>query len=606
MVVPVGGGTRRPVLQLLLVAVFAAVLSAGLMELGTFQRIEDPTVDSRFAIRGEHPVPDDIVLIDLDNTSLSRAGGFPVPRGLHADVIDNLNKAGVRAIGYDFQFTEPGPDPKQDLALADSVGRSKAPVILATTEVDAGTGEHPVLGGPKVLDRLGAVAAYSANFPLDAGAVYRRFTFGGYGLHGFTVALREAETGTQVSPAAFPRGGAWIDYAGPAGSFPAVPFWQVADGRFDPAAVRGKTAIVGASAQSLNDLHATSVGRRGSQQMPGDEIHANALATLRAGLPLSGAPPLLDVLLVLAMAFVVPVGSIRLRSPWLALVGVPLAAVTLFLLGVQLAFGAGLIVSVVYPLLALLVAFVGTLAIYYVSSAVERQRTRGLFSRFVPETVVDQVLAEAGSDLRLGGTRQHCTLLFADLRSFTTASELLEPEAVIEIVNRYLSIMTDAILAHGGTLITYMGDGIMALFGAPIPQADHADKSVAAAREMVGPRLDEFNEWMRGKGFGEGFRMGVGINSGPVMVGNVGSERRMDYTAIGDTVNTASRIEGMTKGTPHMIFVSDSTRSMLQHPLTDLFYVDEMQVRGRKRPVQLWSVPDGSDESARGSAEPGT
>ena len=185
-------------------------------------------------------------------------------------------------------------------------------------------------------------------------------------------------------------------------------------------------------------------------------------------------------------------------------------------------------------------------------------------------------------------------LLFSDLRSFTTASELLEPEVVIEIVNRYLSIMTEAIMDHGGTLITYMGDGIMALFGAPIEQADHADRAVAAAREMVTTRLDEFNAWMQERGYGEGFRMGVGMNSGPVMVGNVGSERRMDYTAIGDTVNTASRIEGMTKGTPHMIFVSDSTRSMLQRPLEDLFYVDEMQVRGRKRPVQLWSVPEGS------------
>ena len=328
--------------------------------------------------------------------------------------------------------------------------------------------------------------------------------------------------------------------------------------------------------------------------MPGGEIHANALATLREGLPLRSAPAILDILLVLAMAFVVPMGSIRLKSPVLALAFVPLGAAAIFLAAAQLAFGAGLIVTVLYPMLAWLLALIGTLGLYYMVTAIERQRTRGLFSRFVPETVVDQVLAEAGGDLRLGGTRKQCTLLFSDLRSFTTASELLEPEVVIEIVNRYLSIMTEAIMDHGGTLITYMGDGIMALFGAPIEQADHADRAVAAAREMVTTRLDEFNAWMQERGYGEGFRMGVGMNSGPVMVGNVGSERRMDYTAIGDTVNTASRIEGMTKGTPHMIFVSDSTRSMLQRPLEDLFYVDEMQVRGRKRPVQLWSVPEGS------------
>ena len=277
--------------------------------------------------------------------------------------------------------------------------------------------------------------------------------------------------------------------------------------------------IVAASAQTLNDIHATSFGREGSEQMPGGEIHANALATLREGLPLRSAPAILDILLVLAMAFVVPMGSIRLKSPVVALAFVPLGAAAIFLAAAQLAFGAGLIVTVLYPMLAWLLALIGTLGLYYMVTAIERQRTRGLFSRFVPETVVDQVLAEAGGDLRLGGTRKQCTLLFSDLRSFTTASELLEPEVVIEIVNRYLSIMTEAIMDHGGTLITYMGDGIMALFGAPIEQADHADRAVAAAREMVATRLDEFNAWMQERGYGEGFRMGVGMNSGPVMVG---------------------------------------------------------------------------------------
>ena len=134
---------------------------------------------------------------------------------------------------------------------------------------------------------------------------------------------------------------------------------------------------------------------------------------------------------------------------------------------------------------------------------------------------------------------------------------------MIEVLNRYLTEMTDAIMDHGGTLVAYMGDGIMAVFGAPIEQADHADRALAAAREMIGPRARRFNAWMRETGRGDGFRMGIGLNSGAVMAGNVGSERRMEYTAIGDTTNTASRLEGMTKGTPHMVFISDSTREML-------------------------------------------
>ena len=160
------------------------------------------------------------------------------------------------------------------------------------------------------------------------------------------------------------------------------------------------------------------------------------------------------------------------------------------------------------------------------------------------------------------------------------------------MLNKYLSEMSDAILDHGGTLVAYMGDGIMAVFGAPIEQDDHADRALAAAREMLDVRLPRFNAWLREKGLAEGFRMGIGLNSGRVMSGNVGSERRVEYTAIGDTTNTAARLEGMTKGTPHQLFVADSTRSRLKEPPPDLVFVDEFEVRGRQARVKLWSLPD--------------
>jgi adenylate cyclase len=150
--------------------------------------------------------------------------------------------------------------------------------------------------------------------------------------------------------------------------------------------------------------------------------------------------------------------------------------------------------------------------------------------------------------------------------------------------------MTDVIHDHGGTLVSYMGDGIMAVFGAPIEQADHADRALAAAREMAGPALERFNEWAREQGVEDGFRIGIGLNSGPVMAGNVGSERRMEYTTIGDTTNTASRLEGMTKGTAHMIYLADSTRDMLTDGSDGLIRVDEMPVRGRAGRITVWSV----------------
>ena len=196
--------------------------------------------------------------------------------------------------------------------------------------------------------------------------------------------------------------------------------------------------------------------------------------------------------------------------------------------------------------------------------------------------------------------------MFSDLRGFTSFAESLPVTRVIEVLNRYLGEMSEAILDHGGTLVAYMGDGIMAVFGAPIEQADHADRGLAAAREMLGPRLATFNQYLSDEGLhDEGFRMGVGLNSGPVMSGNVGSERRLEYTAIGDTTNTAARLEGMTKGTPHMLFVAESTRDMLQTPVEELFFVDEFEVRGREAKIRLWSLPEASDEAPAATASAG-
>ena len=153
--------------------------------------------------------------------------------------------------------------------------------------------------------------------------------------------------------------------------------------------------------------------------------------------------------------------------------------------------------------------------------------------------------------------------MFTDLRGFTTFSEGLEAEEVIGLLNGYLGEISDAVLAHGGTLVSYLGDGLMAVFGAPLPQDDHADRAVAAAREMLEERLPRYNETLLARGFERGFKMGIGLNTGEFMSGNVGSQRRLEYTAIGDTINTASRIEGMTKGTPYALYFADSTKEAL-------------------------------------------
>jgi adenylate cyclase len=227
----------------------------------------------------------------------------------------------------------------------------------------------------------------------------------------------------------------------------------------------------------------------------------------------------------------------------------------------------------------------------------ERERLRGVFARFVPEHVVDEVLARTDDDLRLGGSRDIGTVMFTDLRGFTSYSEATAPQRVIELLNEYFSEMIDAIFEQGGTLVGYRGDGILAVFGAPIPSEHHADSALAAAREMLEVRLPRFNVWLRERGLGDGFVMGIGLNSGHFMSGNVGSPRQLEYTVHGDTVNTASRLEGMTKTTERSILVAESTRDALLDPPDDLSFVGELEVRGRESKIRTWTLEGRTTEA---------
>ena len=223
----------------------------------------------------------------------------------------------------------------------------------------------------------------------------------------------------------------------------------------------------------------------------------------------------------------------------------------------------------------------------------EQERVQAVFARFLPESVAAALLDRTNGDATIPGESLTGTVMFGDLRGFTTFAETRPADQVIEVLNRYLGLMTDAVLDHGGTLVDYMGDGVMAAFGAPVPTDDHADMAVAAARSMVTEKLTEFNGWLETSEIGEGFRMGIGLNSGPVMSGSVGSERRQEYAVIGDTVNTASRIESLTKETPHAVLLAEGTYISLRST-EGLVFVDEFEIRGRRSRIKVWGLQDGA------------
>jgi adenylate cyclase len=600
------------------VALLAAGLGVLVHATGIFHRTELQTIDARYQVRGSQPdLVKQFVVVGVDSQTLSyfassRAvhdhydANFPFPRRDDARVIDNLRKAGASHIAMDMQFTQP-TDNTDDDDLIEALGRARH-VVLATTSVGA-HGSTDVLGGAANLRKYGgdAVAA-DAIFVQDTDGVYRRMQYSFQDLVSFPVAIAEAALGRAVSPKLF--GGSTtpvpIDYAGPPGTVPFISYWRLYSGKFNPALVRGKTVIVGETASIGGDVHQTPTsGSQGGQLMAGSEIVANAAATVVHGIPLRDGAGWVNVLLIIVLGCFAPL--LGLRGWSVRALGGALLIGALYAVAAQLSFDSGRIIAVIDPEFALVVGAIGTLAVVYLSEAFERQYARSTFARFVPPDIVDQVLASTDDDLRLAGVERVCTVMFSDLRGFTQFSETQPVERVIAVVNHYLNEMTEAILDAGGTLIAYMGDGIMAVFGAPLEQEDHADRALRAAREMIGPRLQTFNAWLSEQGYPAGLRMGVGLNTGPVMCGNVGSEQRVEYTAIGDTTNTASRLEGMTKNQRHMLFVAEATRDALRAEPDDLEFVDEFEVRGRQAKMRIFSIPDPSGspglDSTLGPAE---
>ncbi len=579
---------RRRARQLLLALVAVACTGVAVIAYSTqlLAQLEGLTINARFSVRGNERPPSNIVVVGVDAKTFDQLEiEWPFPRSLQARLINRINAGHPAVIAFDVQFSEPSAY-NDEVPFVNAISNTNGRIVFSTTETDP-NGDSSFLGhdSDTLIHEGLNMRIGNGNQVNDPGGTIRRMVHKIGGLDTFAVATTEVATHRKVPSSSFEGGTVYIDYLGPRGTFHSLSYVTALRGTLPKNYFRGKIVVIGAVAPTLGDIHATST----DTLMPGPEVQATEIETILRGLPLRGAPGWLNILLIVLLGVAVPLLSLR--------IGPIAATVIAFAIGgaytviVQLAFNGGLVLSYVYPILALVLSGTGSLAVQLVTEAIERIRTRDLFSRFVPENVVDEVLASADG-LRLGGVQRDGTVLFSDLRGFTSVAESLTPPQVIDVLNHYLSEMSDAILDHGGTLVAYMGDGIMAVFGAPLPQADHADRALRAAREMLQVRLPRFNQWLRENEISNGFRMGIGLNSGHVMSGHVGSERRVEYTAVGDTTNSASRIEGMTKGTPYQLLVSDSTREAMSAPPDDLVFFAEVEIRGRVEKMKLWGLPD--------------
>lgn len=583
------------------VTALAAALGLGLRASGATERLELAAVDAMFSVREDPAKAGGLVVVGMDQATLSELEAPQVlPRRLHARMLDRLREAGARAVAYDIQFTEPSDSVEDDNALVEAVERTAAeiPVVLATSEADA-QGRHQVFGG--IAEELGAVVGH-ATMPADGDGVTRHLQARAQNLETFPVATARAVTGRLPAP----REG-WIDFAGPPGTVRELSFVDVLEGRVPDSVLRGRIVVVGGTAVTYQDLHATATSD--GEKMAGPELQAQATASVLRGMPLRGAPGLAGAGLVVLAALAGGLGVMTLRRSrrrlWVGLVSACLTFAAL--LGglvalVLLAFRAGWILPVTPTFVAFGLAAMLAGALLVSLDAHERveARMRDAFGRFLPEQAVGAVLEAAGrADGRAGlpGTEIEATVMFADLRGFSSRVEDRGAREVIDFLDRYLTGMSEAILDHGGTVVSYMGDGIMAVFGAPLAQPDHADRALAAAQEMLGPRLAAFNAHLAEHDDGEACGLAIGLHSGPVASGTVGSARRTEYAAVGHTTNLAARLESATRQHGVDLLLSAETLGCL-HGEPALRSLGAISVKGIAREVEVLTLPAPVREAA--------
>ena len=373
-----------------------------------------------------------------------------------------------------------------------------------------------------------------------------------------------------------------INFLGKPFSFRYISFYDVLKRRVGKGFFKGKIVLIGSSAVALSDLKPTPASRN---MMPGTEIHANALYTLMNRCFIHYPTIPVTLLLVLTLSIITTYLAFKLKS-WLSLILTIIVFIS-FLVTCDILFDIKNIwFEIVRPSYALVFSYIVAIGYRYTISERSKRELRRMFDRYVSTEIVEEIISNP-LQLKLGGERKDITVLFSDIRGFTSMSESMEPEAVVSILNDYLTAMTDIILSWGGTIDKFIGDAIMAVFGAPIPYEDHAYRAAKAALGMREALKKLWEKWEKeGK---HTFDIGVGISSGVAIVGNIGSVRRTEYTAIGDIVNLGARIEPLNKEFNTHILITESVYERIKEK-AKVVEIGEVKVRGKKQKVRLFEL----------------
>ncbi len=600
-----------------LALLFAALATLELSTLHSLQvldwRLQDALV--RQHARSAEPDPD-IVIIDIDEASLARmqelAGSWPWPRATHAELLTGLARQQPRAIVFDLLFTDADRfRPESDAAFIEALratpnvylpmltleGDARAGLKLADLATPLGLTASanakpearalllPPAAVPPELWRTGII-----NFIEDHDGIGRRYPLAQQH-EGWRIPSLPARVASDLGMTVTGdtllldwRGGQGFHHVSYVDIFEDFARQQA---QRAPDEFRNKIVVIGTAAAGLKDLRATPLG----SLYPGVEILATAIDNLTNGRALQRISPLVVIavawLLLAALwaLFAAQVQAVAIAAG-LALASAALAAAAWLLLR------QGWLLAIVTPLVFAWLFYVVAAVQGFLQERATRRHAVQLFGRFLNPNVVARIVERGETIESLSGQTRQISVLFSDIRGFTSLSETRPPQEVVQLLNRYFSLQVAVVFKHGGTLDKFIGDCIMAFWGAPLDDADHALHAVACALEME-QVLKDFRTELGAEG--QHFDVGIGIHSGSAVVGFIGAEQKLDYTAIGDTVNLASRIEGLTKDKAR-ILVSAETAAACGAAYAFAPH-GAHAAKGRAQPVELW------EPRAQGSAD---
>ncbi len=588
-------------LRLLVLSLTTLIAISLLSRLPAWSLLELRSFDYLSTVDDPRPPAGGPVIVAIDEPSLADINAqWPWPRSLHAELVTRLRAAGARVIGLDIIMAEPS-NPGNDAAITQAVGPD---IVLAGDETLIETPQASQLIRATPLPQLTEAGAVTgiASIDLSGDGIFRRIP--GYE-DGFAAMLAKAAGAAVSLPA-----GQLIQSFGPARSYPTVSYYQALDPEnlLPPDYFKDRVVLVGLSLQNAPaidkggvDAFATPYTVHTGKLVSGVEVQATIYDNIRRGLSIAEAR-LPTVAACILIAVLLAAATVWRSTGWLTIVtsaSALLAFAAVSFAGIRL---AHVFVSPLGPTVAYISVVFGQAAFDYAEERRNKRQIIRAFAQYISPDLVRR-LSNDPSQLKLGGERRTLSVLFSDVRGFTTIAETLkdDPEQLTGLINRLLTPLSDVVMDHGGTIDKYMGDCIMAFWNAPLDDPDHALHAVRASLAMQAA-ISRLNSQLEREAATRGakphvLKMGVGINTGECIVGNMGSTRRFDYSCLGDSVNLASRLEGASKNYGVALLLGEETAKLV----TETYIVVELDriiVKGRTVPSPVFTVVHKADAAA--------